>query len=416
MNQSRVAFVIMLCSSMYGQNAVTDWAEIVQPAIHSASAPRAVPNAVILHTVIQLAMYDAVVSVQGGFMPFAGSMSAQPGSDVRAAVATAAWRTARERVAPTQIAYLDGAYGNYLTSIAPGPARQAGIQAGEAAAAAVLAARASDGFNSTVTYACSSNPPAIGEFEPDNGCGNQPIGVNVGQIKPFTYDDPSRFRPDGPDPLTSNAYTQDFIEARDYGAANSLLRTPEQTDIVYFWAEHGYVHVNRNLIRLANSRGLDIRNTARLLALVYTAIADAMIAGFEAKYFYRSWRPRTAIPRADTDGNPDTEADPAWRPLLLVNHPEYPSAHGFASTAMTDAVAQFFGTNKVTWTIVTSNAAIPQLVKTERTYYDMNALMREIDDARVWAGLHWRHSMRHGGQIGRKVAKHVCDNFFVPVP
>jgi hypothetical protein len=416
MKQSYLLLVIVLCGSVYGQNAVTEWAEIVQPAIHSASAPRAVPNAVILHTIIQLAIYDAVVSVQGGFKPFAGSMSAQPGADVRAAVATAAWRAARERVSPAQSAYLDAAYENYTVSIAPGPARQSGVEAGEAAAAAVLAARASDGINNVTIYACSSTPPPAGEFEPDNGCGNQPVGGNVGEIKPFTFDDRSRFRPDGPDPLTSNAYTQDFMETRDYGASNSSLRTPEQTDIAYFWAEHGYVHVNRNLIRLANSRGLDIRNTARLLATVYTAMADAMIAGFEAKYFYRSWRPRTAIPRADTDENPDTDADPTWTPLLSVNHPEYPSAHGFASTAMTDAVARFFGTNKVTWAIVTSNAAIPQLVTTERTYYDMNSLMREIDDARVWAGLHWRHSMRHGDQIGRKVAKHVCDNFFVPVP
>jgi hypothetical protein len=416
MKQSHAALVVMLSSSVYGQNAVTQWAEIVQPAIHSASAPRAVPSAVVLHTVVQLAMYDAVVAVQGGLRPFAGPIETQPGADVRAAVATAAWRTARERVSPAQVAYLDAAYGNYLASIEPGPAKQSGVQVGEAAAAAVLAARASDGFSNIVMYACNSNPPPAGEFEPDNGCGNQPAAVNVGQIKPFTFDDPSRFRPDGPDPLTSNAYTEDFIETRDYGAANSLFRTPEQTDIAYFWTEHGYVHTNRNLIRLANSRGLNVQQTARLLAMVYTAMADAMIAGFEAKYFYRSWRPRTAIPRADTDGNPDTDPDPTWMPLLLVNHPEYPSAHGFASTAMTDAVARFFGTNKVTWTIFTSNAAIPQLVKTERTYYNINALMREIDDARVWGGLHWRHSMRHGGQIGRKVAKHVCDNFFVPVP
>jgi hypothetical protein len=150
------------------------------------------------------------------------------------------------------------------------------------------------------------------------------------------------------------------------------------------------------------------------MAMIYTAGADANIAGFEAKYFYRYWRPRTAIPRADTDGNPDTDADPTWTPLISVNHPEYPSAHSYISTAQTDTIARFFGTNKVSWTLTASRSAIPQLVKTERTYRDMNSLMREIYDARVWAGLHWRHSMLHGAQIGRKVAKHVCDNFFRP--
>ena len=97
-----------------------------------------------------------------------------------------------------------------------------------------------------------------------------------------------------------------------------------------------------------------------------------------------------------------------------MNHPEYPSAHGFWSTAVADAVGEFFGTHRVTWTIKTSTTAVPQLVQAERSYDDLNALMREIDDARVWAGLHWRHSMRHGDQIGRKVARHVVTNFFRP--
>jgi hypothetical protein len=151
-------------------------------------------------------------------------------------------------------------------------------------------------------------------------------------------------------------------------------------------------------------------------AAVYTAAADANIDGFEAKYSYRSSRPRTAIPRADRDGNPDTDADPSWKPLIAVNHPEYPSAHSYSTTAITDTVARFFGTNKVTWTLTASRSAVPQLVQTERTYDDLSALMREIYDARVWAGLHWRHSMMHGAQIGRKVAKYVSDRYFLPVP
>jgi len=208
---------------------------------------------------------------------------------------------------------------------------------------------------------------------------------------------------------------ENFEETRDYGRHDSTLRSAEQTDVVYFWAEHPYVHWNRNLIGLAEARGLGVRDTARFFAMVHTAAADATIAGFEAKYHYSSWRPKTAIPRADTDGNADTDADPAWKPLLSVNHPEYPSGHAFWSTALTDANAAFFGTHKVTWTIATSKTAVPQIVQTERTYSDLNALLREIDDARVWAGLHWRHSMRHGSQIGRKVAAHVATKYFQPV-
>jgi hypothetical protein len=400
-------------------NVVTDWALIVQPAIHSAGAPRPAGSAQVLHTMVVLAMYDAVMAVEGGYAPYAVRVTSWPNADVRAAVATAAYLTARARVAPSQIAYLDQQYAAYLAAIADGQAKTEGIQVGETVATALLALRAGDGFGNAVLYQCSAVPPPPGEFEPDPGCPTQPgapqpVDVKLGQVRPFTFSDPSQVRPDGPYPSSSSAYTEDFVETRDYGRADSSVRSAEQTDIAYFWAEHPYVHWNRNLVALALARGLNVADTARFFAMVHTAAADATIAGFEAKYYYRAWRPRTAIPQADTDGNPDTDADPAWTPLLSVNHPEYPSGHAFWSTAVVDAVAAFFGTGKVTWTLVTSKAAVPPLVQTERTYTDLNALMREIDNARIWAGLHWRHSMRHGAQVGRKVAAHVARTFFRP--
>jgi hypothetical protein len=397
-------------------NVVTDWAAIVQPSVHNAAAPRPPASSQVLHTIIALAMYDAAMAVEGGYQPFASSLEAPAGADVRAAVATAAYRTARARVLASQVAYLDAQYTAYLAGIPDGQPKNDGVGVGEAAAAAMIALRSNDGFDNIVAYQCSAVPAPVGEFEPNAGCGTQPVDAKMATISPFTFVDQSRFRPAGPDVLTSDSYTADFNEVRDYGRANSLVRTAEQTDIVYFWSEHSYVHWNRNLIALAISRGLDVRETARLFAMAHTSAADALIAGFDAKYSFRSWRPRTAIPRADTDGNPDTHPDPTWAPLLTVNHPEYPSAHGFWSTALTDAVADYFGTNAVTWTITTSTTAVPQLVHSERTYSSLNAVTREIDDARVWAGLHWRHSMRHGDKIGRKVARHVVTSFFLPAP
>ena len=404
-------------SAFAAPNAVTDWAAIVQPSIHNAAAPRSAGTSEILHTMVVLAMYDAVMAIEGGYQPYALQADPAPGADVRAAVATAAYLTARARIAPSQYAYLDQQYAAYLAAIPDGAAKTAGVEVGEAAAAAILARRAGDGFATVVPYECSAIPPAIGEFTPDTGCpatpaSPQPADAKVGGIRPFAITDVTRFRPDGPDPLTSNAYADDFEEAREYGRLDSTVRTAEQTDIAYFWAEHPYVHWNRNLIALALQHGLNLRETARLFALVHTAASDAVIVGFEAKYYYRAWRPRTAIPLADMDGNPNTLAEPTWKPLLSVNHPEYPSGHGFWSTAVVDAVAAFFHTNKVTWTLTTSKTAVPQLVRTERTYGQLNAMMREIGDARVWAGLHWRHSIQHGAQIGRHVAAYVSRHFF----
>ncbi|MEO8127125.1 MAG: hypothetical protein ABJF23_32865 [Bryobacteraceae bacterium] len=406
-----IAVLATACTAPAQNNAVTDWATIIQPAVNNASAPRPPASSEVLHTIVHLAVYDAVVAIEGGFRPYTATIKAPPEADVRAAVATAAHRTARARVAASQTAYLDGQYVTYMANIPDGPAKSAGMQVGQAAADAMITLRMSDGFNNAANYVCSSNPPPPGEFEPNGGCGSQPVDAILGQVKPFVIKNPNQFRPSGPDPLTSNAYEEDFTETRDYGRSNSSLRTAEQTDIAYFWAEHTYVHWNRNLVSLAISRGLNVRDTARFFALVHTAASDAVISGFAAKYFYKSWRPRTAIPRADTDGNPDTDADPAWTPLLTVNHPEYPSAHAFWSTAVTDAVARYFGTNKIRWTLTTSKAAVPQLIQTERTYQNLNQVTREIDDARVWAGLHWRNSMRDGAQIGRKVVRHVFDEF-----
>jgi hypothetical protein len=413
-------WVLITCCLMgqtsVSQNAITDWATIVAPAITKiGTATRPPASSEVLHATINLAAYNATMAIVGGYQPYGTPISAPHGSDVRAAVATAAYLTARARVDSSQVGYLDEQYETYLGRIPNGPAKDKGVQVGEAAAAAILSLRANDGFSNTMHYDCSSAPPPAGEFEPNGGCGTQPVDQVLAQVTPFTTIDPSCFRPGGPNPLTSETYTRDFIETRDYGRADSSIRTPEQTDIAYFWSEHAYTSWNRNLVGLAISYRLNIRETARLFALVHTASADALIAGFNAKYFFRFWRPRTAIPRADTDGNPDTDADPSWTPLLTVNHPEYPSAHAFWTAALTEMVANYFGTRKVTWTLNTSKTAVPQLVRTERTYHNLIAMRNQAGDARVLAGLHWRHSLEDGDQIGIGVAKRVFENYFRPV-
>jgi PAP2 superfamily len=412
--------VVLACCLMgqtsLAQNAITDWAGIVAPAIMKVgSSTRPPASSEVLHATINMAVYNATMAIVGGYQQYGAPIASPRGADVRAAVATAAFLTAAARVHSSQVGYLQGQYDTYLATLPDGRAKQDGITVGKAAADAILSLRANDGFGNTVHYDCSSSPLPAGEFEPNGGCGTQPVDQILAQVAPFTTIDPSCFRPGGPNPLTSETYTRDFIETRDYGRADSTIRTPEQTDIAYFWSEHAYAGWNRNLITLAISYRLNIRETARLFALVHTASADALIAGFNAKYFFRFWRPRTAIPRADTDGNPDTDPDPTWTPLLTVNHPEYPSAHAFWTSALTEMVSRYFGTRNVPWTLTTSKTAVPQLIQTTRTYQNLIAMRNEAGDARVWAGLHWRHSLDDGDQIGIGVAKRVYDNYFRPV-
>jgi hypothetical protein len=317
-------------------------------------------------------------------------------------------------VAPSQFDRLDQEYDAYLGEIPDGKARADAVRVGEAAAAGVLGRRADDRFDNVVAYRCSANPPPAGEFEPNGGCGTEPVDAKLAQVVPFTFAHSADFRPDGPDPFASERWAADFREVKDYGRADSTVRTAEQTDVAYFWSEHAYVQWNRNLSALALARGLGVPETARLFAMAHTAAADAIIAGVEAKYFFRTWRPRTAIPRAAEDGHPATDADPAWKPLLTVNHPEYPSGHGFYSGALTAALAAFFGTDKVEVKMVTSKEAVPEVTTTERTYSSLPALMEEVSDARVWSGLHYRNSMDEGAALGRRIAEHVTEHYFRP--
>src|SRR5262245_60924844 len=150
--------------SAYAQNVVTDWGTIVQPTINATASLPGLQ--MVLRATVQIAVYDAVVAIEGGYRPFAAAIAAPPGADIRAAVATAAYLTARARVASSQFAVLDAAYQTYMANIPPGAAKNDGVSVGAAAASAVVALRFDDRMNAVVLYACSTNPAAPGEFEP----------------------------------------------------------------------------------------------------------------------------------------------------------------------------------------------------------------------------------------------------------
>jgi hypothetical protein len=381
-------------------NAVNDWSQIAQNAI---VVGRTSTSSLILETIVAVAVYDAVIAIEGGYDPLVGSPTVTRPASTAAAVAAAAHDVLVARV-PGQAASVDAQYAAYLATIPDGPAKENGVAVGQEVAQAVLAWRAGDGFDSVVPYV--QPPPGPGVFEPV--APTTPLEVKLTQVRPFTYSSNSEFRPDGPNPLTSAEYAEDFNEVKIYGKADSSARTPEQTEIVRFWTEAGATQQPRTLRALATETGLGPAETARMFALVHVASADALLACFDAKYHYLFWRPIHAIQRADTDDNPATESDPTWRPLLTVNHPEYPSAHACGTTALTEALAAFFGTDQVAF-------AMSSTVTGATRYYDrLSDVAKEVYDARVWGGLHFRNSMMEGAWIGKKVARHVVSNFFQP--
>jgi hypothetical protein len=320
-------------------------------------------------------------------------------------VATAAHRLLVD-LFPGQQADLDAAYAASLAGIPEGHRKTDGIAAGEQVGAGFLDLPAIDGLNSTVPYVQPA--PGPGVYEPTASA--TPLGTKLPLVVPLALEAASQFRPDGPSPLTSDQYAADLEQVKALGRLDSTVRTEEQTRIALFWTDHDIPQWNRNLVRLATQRGLGAVQTARMLAMAHVAGSDAMIACFDAKYHYLSWRPLHAIQRADTDGNPETQPDSTWQPLRPTpNHPEYPSAHACHSAAITESLEGFFGTSAVP-------ISLDSLVTGETRYYNrLRDVVQEVNRARVWAGFHFLNSDQEGRTLGRTVGRFVSRHFFQPL-
>jgi len=379
--------------------AVTHWSQVAEQTIPVGRGPA---SSQAISGVVHAAVYDAVAATEGGLVPFVSSPAASAGASTDAAVATAAREVLLARV-PLQAANIEAAYDLFMATLPAGNAKTAGVAVGAEVAAAQLAARAGDGFGVPVPYV--QQPPGPGVFEPV--LATSPVETSLSQMQPFTFS-AADFRPNGPSSLDSHVYTRDFEEVKAYGRSDSSLRSPAQTQTAFFWSDQTYVQWSRTVRQLADARLLNARETARLLGLVHVTAGEAVTACYEAKYYFNAWRPIHAIRRADTDGNPATVPDPSWTHLLAGNHPEYPSGHSCFTGSVTEALDIYFKTDRVPLT-VSSNAAN---AGPPRSYERLGEIRAEVDNARVWSGLHFRNTMVESTKLGRKVAHHVAPHFF----
>jgi hypothetical protein len=385
-----------------GDNAVVHWSGVAASAI--IAGPRPPASSSVLGGMVHGAMYDAVAAVEGGLKPFATGVTAPPGASTDAAVAQAARDVLVARV-PGQASTVQTAYDAYMALIPDGPAKDGGKAVGAAAAAGMLAMRTGDHYDDVVPYVQPT--PGPGVFEPI--APTTPVDVKLGKVRPFTYESQSEYRPGGPLELTSKKYADDVAELVAYGRATGSARTPLQTETVRFHTEQTFFQFSRTLRELANARGLDLRESARLLGYVHVAAADTMIACWEAKYHYSFWRPTHAIQRAGTDGNPATTADPSWQPLIVGNHPEYPSGHSCFTSAFTESLRNYFGTKKVQ--LVISSTAVG--AGPPRTYETLDELVADVENARVWGGLHFRTTMTETAKHFPRIAREIGKRYFL---
>jgi hypothetical protein len=388
---------------------------IVPPSAGSENFGNKFPGeAAVYMGIAHAAIYDAAVAIEGGYQPYAFSGETPGDASPDAAIATAAHDTLiglqpQLGLNPAQQAILDGDYAAYMAPISNDAAKADGIELGHNVAAAILALRANDGREKNPTVA-DLDPPSAGPgvWQPDP---SRPVlGLRLPGVKPLALQSASQFRPDGPNALTSQEYADDLNQVEQLGRFDSAARTPEQTTQALFWTDHDIRQWNDGMLRLAAARGLDLVQTARMLAMAHVAGGDAMIACFDAKYHYWFWRPYQAIPQADTDGNPATTADPSWAPLRTTpNFPEYPSAHACHSTAVAEALTAFFGTDKVQFSLDS------RVTNTTREYDSLHDVVKDVDWARVLVGFHFRNSDLQGSSLGRKVGRYVVDHDFQPL-
>jgi hypothetical protein len=397
-------------------DAVVEWNNNAQIAIIGTAGQG--PTVAYLHfAMVQGAVYDAVNAIVGGYEPYLGSpATADPGDSAPAAVAQAA-HDVLVALFPLQGATLDAKLETSLAAI-PDAGKAGGIEVGAAAAATMIAARTGDGrFPSTPFTVIQGTQPGEWRSTAFTPTG-QPVvepAPWVANVTPFFVPDVDALRSDGPNPLVSEAYAEDVNEVQELGSLTSTVRTPDETEAAIFWQANQAALFNALFRQLAQTQDLDISEAARMFAMADLAAADATIACWKDKYYYRFWRPITAIRLADTDGNPATVADPSWTPLFsgappltTPAFPEHPSGHTAISGAVVETLKNFFGTDKVSFTMFSG------LSGTTREFDRFSVAMREIIDARVWAGIHFRTADTQGHAMGRKVAHILEMNYFRP--
>jgi hypothetical protein len=410
LNRTAAVAILLIAPLAAAQNAVTDWNSTAITAARASTVAPGSPTpggANVYIAYMQLAVYNAVNSINQRFEPYKYSLTAPAGASAEAAAVEAAYRTL-QYLFPDQSALLDAQYNLSLSAIPDGPAKTNGQTLGQASAIALIALRANDGRGANVPYTYPSTPvPGVWILTPGATTPQTPW---LGQMRPFTFDDPAQFLPEPPPDLGSKTWINDFNEVKMLGALNSTVRTPQQTEIALFWTDHTTAQYGRLLRAIAADRKLSLMDTARLFAMAYATEADTVIVTYNAKYHFSFWRPVTSIQNADIDGNPDTISDPTWLPLVTTPpHPEYPSAHASLTAALANTLKVYFHNPNLHLTIDST------ATNTIHTFNNVRDWGKEVENARIYVGFHYPNSVVQGSALGRRVSNNVVRNYFRPV-
>jgi PAP2 superfamily len=396
--------ILMFSVSMVRADAVLDWNEIMVTLVQDQP-----PIVIRVTAITQLAVFEAVNAVAGEYEPYLGSVAAAPGASADAAAVSAAHRALRNYF-PDHADSLDAARAESLARIPDGRAKDSGIAVGEAAADAMIAARVNDGSESPESYLPPSSNPGEWQLTPDCPASGG-LFLHFRNVTPFVMRRGDQFRSDPPPALTSGKYTRAYQEVKDVGGRNSTQRPPDRTDVARLYAVLSDAALWNPIARqLAAARRQSLSQNARTFALLNMALSDGGVAVVDTKYHYNFWRPETAIAAAGTDGNERTEPDAGYVPLITAPcFPGYPSGHATTSYAAREVLERTFGSRG--HSIAVSSPAAPGVAL---SYATLEEITSDIDDARVYGGIHFRFDQEAGARQGRHVGAYVYTHALKP--
>lgn len=409
---SRLAFAIGALATMLSgatslrADAVSDWNKIM------ASVVRTAPNAFFqgrYAAITEVAVFEAVNACTQQFHPYLGTISA-PSDALPEAAAIAAAHDVLAHYFPALTATLDADQANSLALLPDGSPKADGVTVGKAAAAAIIALRANDGATPVQTFLPTSSAPGV--WQPTPPAFGPGVLFNWKNVTPFAVLSSSQFRVNAPPDLTSPKYTRSYNEVATVGDVNSTMRPQDRTDVAHFYAVANAPEVWNNVAeQLMEANMTPLTAKARVFALINMAICDGLITVMDSKYYYVRWRPVTAIRNGDLDGNPDTEPNVAFTPLITTpSFPSYPSAHAAASYGARTVLERTFGCNPILITL-----ASPGISSITLHYTSLEAVTDDIDDARVYGGIHFRYDQDAGGHQGKRVGSFIFSHQLRPI-
>jgi hypothetical protein len=406
-------------------DAVTDWNALAAQCIALAPAPapagRAGPAQIVDLALVQIAVHDAVQAIERKYDYYAAAPSAPHDASPAAAAAAAAYRVL-SKVCPHATATLDAAFAPYAAGNDPG------LGVGYAVADVILAQE----YRAPVALPSFTGGTGIGEWRPTPPALAPMAALYLANdTKPYSFDDPAKFRPGPPPPMASQIYLRDYNEVKKYGSIQShpeagACPAPRRTDTARFWSGNFAAQWNQAVRDIAIDRQLPMGETARLLALANIAGSDAIVAVWEAKVHYNFWRPITAIELGDQDPNKGTVGQPGWTPFIQAQNGHFPpgsqtppysdyvsGANGITAAFVT-TLQLFFKTDYMAFEIEKATPPQVPICTNPRTFRRLSDAAQEVVDARIWLGIHFRFADEEARRLGTRVASWAFNKMLRP--